>query len=191
MNGLIPVVIQDYISQQVLMQAFMNEEAYQLTIKTKEVHFYSRSKNRIWKKGESSGNVLIVKEILKDCDQDALLIKVNPTGNTCHKGNYSCFQEIKEQAFFTYQLEQIIAERLQTGNESSYTFQLSKRGIDKVAQKVGEEAVELIIEAKNNDKESFLNESADLLYHYLLLLQAKGYGLEDVEQILISRNKRD
>lgn len=191
MDGLIPVVIQDYISQQVLMQAFMNEEAYQLTIKTKEVHFYSRSKNRIWKKGESSGNVLIVKEILKDCDQDALLIKVNPTGNTCHKGNYSCFQEIKEQAFFTYQLEQIIAERLQTGNESSYTFQLSKRGIDKVAQKVGEEAVELIIEAKNNDKESFLNESADLLYHYLLLLQAKGYGLEDVEQILISRNKRD
>lgn len=191
MDGLIPVVIQDYISQQVLMQAFMNEEAYQLTIETKEVHFYSRSKNRIWKKGESSGNVLIVKEILKDCDQDALLIKVNPTGNTCHKGNYSCFQEIKEQAFFTYQLEQIIAERLQTGNESSYTFQLSKRGIDKVAQKVGEEAVELIIEAKNNDKESFLNESADLLYHYLLLLQAKGYGLEDVEQILISRNKRD
>ena len=187
-DGLVPVVIQDNNSLQVLMLGYMNEEAYEKTIKDKIVTFFSRSKNRLWTKGESSGNFLNVVEILSDCDNDTILIKVKPVGPVCHTGSTSCFGEEIAKGFI-YKLEQIINERINTDSKDSYTNKLYKRGINKVAQKVGEEAVELVIEAKDNDIDLFKNEAADLLYHFLILLKAKEVNLQDIEEVLQKRHK--
>jgi len=187
-NGLIPTIIQDYQTQQVLMLGYMNEEALQKTLKENIVTFFSRSKNRLWTKGETSGNYLKVVSIKEDCDQDTLLIKVIPSGPTCHNGTTSCFADETPLPFLN-QLEQVIEDRIANENANSYVASLLQKGINKIAQKVGEEAVELVIEAKDNNKDLFLNEAADLLFHYLLLLKAKGFGLADVETILKSRMK--
>lgn len=188
MNGLIPVIIQDDTDLQVLMLGYMNEEAYKKTKKEGKVIFFSRSKNRLWTKGETSENYLWVKDIRLDCDKDTLLIKVKADGPTCHTGLISCFGEVTSKGFL-YQLEQTIVSRIEMNNESSYTNQLYKGGINKVAQKVGEEAVELVIEAKDDNEELFKNEAADLMYHYLILLKAKGCTLDDVEKLLMERSK--
>lgn len=187
-DALLPVIIQDQYSNKVLMLGFMNEEAWDKTNIEKKVTFFSRSKNRLWTKGETSGNFLIVKEILTDCDNDTVLIKVNPAGPVCHTGNDTCFNEINTP-FTLEKLEEIINERKNNPSENSYTSSLFGKGINKIAQKVGEEAVELVIESKDDDKEKFLGEAADLLFHYLVLLQAKGFTLKDVENILVSRHK--
>lgn len=187
-NGLIPVVIQDATSLQVLMLGFMNEKAYQQTILEQKVTFFSRTKNRLWTKGETSGNFLFVKEIHLDCDSDTLLIMVNPVGSTCHTGSKSCFNTDDSKGFL-YQLEETISNKIDADDENSYTNQLFRRGINKVAQKVGEEAVELVIEAKDDDIDLFKNEAADLLYHFLILLKAKNLKLKDIEEILVSRRK--
>lgn len=186
-EGLIPVIIQDFLSLQVLMLGYMNQEALNKTIKEKVVTFFSRSKNRFWKKGETSGNFLLVKEIFLDCDLDTFLIKVNPLGSTCHQGKVSCFDNNQDQGFI-YKLQDIIREKISKKNHNSYTYLLNKKGINKIAQKVGEEAVELIIESKDNNQNLFLNEAADLLYHYLILLNNKAINFEDVEKILKIRN---
>lgn len=186
-NGLIPAIIQDETTAQVLMLGFMNEEALQLTQETGKVHFFSRAKNRIWMKGESSENYLWVKSIAQDCDEDTLLIKVKPTNAVCHTGSFSCFGE-KETKGFLYELEQVIHQRIDEKVETSYTSKLYERGINKVAQKVGEEAVELVIEAKDNNDELFKNEAADLLYHFLILLKAKNFKLQDIEEVLKRRH---
>ncbi len=188
LNGLIPCVVQDFITNKVLMVGFMNKEALEKTIKSKKATFFSRSKNRLWTKGETSGNFLTVKEILIDCDKDTLLIKAKPSGPACHTGADTCFNEknITEGIEF---LENIIQDRKKNPTETSYTNKLLNSGINKVAQKVGEEAVELIIEAKDNNKELFLNEAADLLYHYLVLLAAKDYTLADVNEVLKKRHQ--
>ncbi|WP_299001673.1 bifunctional phosphoribosyl-AMP cyclohydrolase/phosphoribosyl-ATP diphosphatase HisIE [uncultured Tenacibaculum sp.] len=187
-NGLVPVVIQNNITLQVLMLGYMNEEALAKTQKEGKVTFYSRTKNRLWTKGEESGNFLWVKDIQVDCDNDTLLIKATPGGPTCHKGTTSCFDEETSKGFL-YSLESIIADRIDNDVETSYTNKLFKRGINKVAQKVGEEAVEVVIEAKDNNDELFKNEAADLLYHYLILLKAKGFTITDIEEVLQSRVK--
>lgn len=187
-DALLPVIIQDQYSNKVLMLGFMNEEAWDKTNIEKKVTFFSRSKNRLWTKGETSGNFLIVKEILPDCDNDTVLIKVNPAGPVCHTGNDTCFNEINTP-FTLEKLEEIINERKNNPSENSYTSSLFGKGINKIAQKVGEEAVELVIESKDDDEEKFLGEAADLLFHYLVLLQAKGFTLKDVENILVSRHK--
>lgn len=187
-NGLVPVIIQDHKTRQVLMLGYMNEEALQKTQRDNLVTFFSRSKNRLWTKGETSGNYLKVVSIKEDCDQDTLLIKVIPSGPTCHNGTTSCFAD-EAQLPFLNQLEQVIENRIANQNASSYVASLFQKGINKIAQKVGEEAVELVIEAKDNNPDLFLNEAADLLFHYLLLLKAKGFGLADVENILKSRMK--
>lgn len=187
-NGLIPTIIQDNQTQQVLMLGYMNEVALQKTLKENLVTFFSRSKNHLWTKGETSGNYLKVVSIKEDCDQDALLIKVIPNGPTCHNGTTSCFAD-EAQLPFLNQLEYVIEGRIANQNGNSYVASLFQKGINKIAQKVGEEAVELVIEAKDNNKDLFLNEAADLLFHYLLLLKAKGFGLADVETILKSRMK--
>lgn len=187
-DALLPVIIQDQYSNKVLMLGFMNEEAWDKTNIEKKVTFFSRSKNRLWTKGETSGNFLIVKEILTDCDNDTVLIKVNPAGPVCHTGNDTCFNEINTP-FTLEKLEEIINERKNNPSENSYTSSLFGKGINKIAQKVGEEAVELVIESKDDDEEKFLGEAADLLFHYLVLLQAKGFTLKDVENILASRHK--
>mgnify|MGYP006159086249 FL=1 len=187
-NGLIPTIIQDYQTQQVLMLGYMNEEALQKTLKENIVTFFSRSKNRLWTKGETSGNYLKVVSIKEDCDQDTLLIKVIPSGPTCHNGTTSCFADETPLPFLN-QLEQVIEDRIANQNANSYVASLLQKGINKIAQKVGEEAVELVIESKDNNPDLFLNEAADLLFHYLLLLKAKGFGLTDVETILKSRMK--
>lgn len=187
-DALLPVIIQDQYSNKVLMLGFMNEEAWNKTNIEKKVTFFSRSKNRLWTKGETSGNFLIVKEILPDCDNDTVLIKVNPAGPVCHTGNDTCFNEINTP-FTLEKLEEIINERKNNPSENSYTSSLFGKGINKIAQKVGEEAVELVIESKDDDEEKFLGEAADLLFHYLVLLQAKGFTLKDVENILASRHK--
>lgn len=187
-DALLPVIIQDQYSNKVLMLGFMNEEAWNKTNIEKKVTFFSRSKNRLWTKGETSGNFLIVKEILTDCDNDTVLIKVNPAGPVCHTGNDTCFNEINTP-FTLEKLEEIINERKNNPSENSYTSSLFGKGINKIAQKVGEEAVELVIESKDDDEEKFLGEAADLLFHYLVLLQAKGFTLKDVENILVSRHK--
>ncbi|PWN59627.1 bifunctional phosphoribosyl-AMP cyclohydrolase/phosphoribosyl-ATP diphosphatase HisIE [Chryseobacterium oncorhynchi] len=187
-NGLIPVVIQDNRTLQVLMLGYMNEEAFEKTKKEKRVTFFSRSKNRLWTKGEESGNFLEVKSIDIDCDQDTILIKVIPTNVVCHKGTFSCFGE-KDPKGFLYELEEKISQRIDNKVESSYTYSLYQRGINKMAQKVGEEAVEVLIEAKDNNDILFKNEAADLLYHFLILLKAKDFSLEDIEKILQERNK--
>ncbi|MCL1669095.1 bifunctional phosphoribosyl-AMP cyclohydrolase/phosphoribosyl-ATP diphosphatase HisIE [Elizabethkingia ursingii] len=186
-DGLVPVIIQNYLTEQVLMLGYMNKEAYNKTEEEGKVTFFSRSKNRLWTKGETSGNFLEVKEILLDCDQDTLLIKVKPNGPTCHTGSTSCFGDQSKKGF-VYELQQVISDRIDNNIESSYTNQLYRRGINKVAQKVGEEAVEVVIEAKDNNDELFKNESADLLYHYLILLKAKGFSLEDIEAVLRERH---
>ncbi len=186
-NGLVPVIIQNNKTLQVLMLGYMNEEAFEKTKKEGKVTFYSRSKNRLWTKGESSKNYLFVEDIQIDCDDDTILIKANPAGPACHTGSTSCFKEETAKGF-VYELEQIIAQRIDDNSESSYTNELYKRGINKVAQKVGEEAVELVIEALDNNADYFKNEAADLLYHYLILLKAKGFQLEDVEEVLKGRS---
>ncbi|TNE77293.1 MAG: bifunctional phosphoribosyl-AMP cyclohydrolase/phosphoribosyl-ATP diphosphatase HisIE [Bacteroidetes bacterium] len=185
-NGLVPVIVQDSTTLQVLMLGYMNAEALQLTIETKKVTFFSRSKNRLWMKGESSGNTLELIDLRYDCDQDSILALVKPKGPTCHKGTTSCFGE-KETKGFIYQLEATIDQRISENAVDSYTNQLYRKGINKVAQKVGEEAVELVIEAMDNNDVLFKNEAADLLYHYLILLRAKGYRLEDIEAVLMDR----
>lgn len=187
-NGLVPVVIQDNNSLQVLMVGYMNEEAYNKTRQEGKVTFFSRSRNRLWTKGETSGNFLIVKEITIDCDNDALLIKADPEGPVCHTGRKSCFGEETSKGFI-YELEQIINQRIDNNIGESYTNKLFRKGINKVAQKVGEEAVELIIEAKDNDPGLFKNEAADLLYHLLILLKTKKVSFSDIEEILQSRHK--
>ncbi len=185
-NGLVPVIIQDNATLQVLMLGYMNQEAYERTKQEQKVCFFSRSKNRLWTKGETSGNYLLVNEIRMDCDGDALLIKCTPQGPTCHTGNTSCFKEETAKGF-VYRLEETIENRIKGGDVNSYTRKLVEKGINKVAQKVGEEAVELVIEAKDDNKALFLNEAADLLFHYLILLRAKGVQFEDVEQVLQGR----
>lgn len=187
-NGLVLVIIQDFASGQVLMLGYMNEEAYAKTKTESKVTFFSRSKNRLWTKGETSGNFLLVKEILIDCDEDTLLIKAEAMGPTCHTGSTTCFKEETAKGFL-YQLEQTIQKRVESGDEKSYTRDLIQKGINKVAQKVGEEAIELIIEAKDSNDDLFKNEAADLLFHYLILLKAKGFSLEEVEQVLKMRAK--
>lgn len=187
-NGLLPVIIQDHQTLQVLMLGYMNEEAFEKTKREKIVTFYSRSKQRLWTKGETSKNFLHVVDIQIDCDNDTLLIKANPDGPTCHTGTTSCFKEETSKGF-VYALEEIISERIDQDVADSYTNQLYRRGINKVAQKVGEEAVEVVIEAKDENDELFKNEAADLLYHYLILLKAKGFRLQDIEQVLCERHR--
>lgn len=187
-DGLVPSIVQDANTGKVLMLGFMNEEALQKTLELKRVTFFSRSKNRLWTKGEESGNFLTLQEILIDCDQDTILIKALPHGPVCHTGADTCWKETNVDNSFLMQLEKIIAERKSTPNEKSYTSSLFEKGINKIAQKVGEEAVELVIESKDNDKDLFLGEAADLLFHYLILLQAKGFNLAEVEAILKERH---
>ena len=187
-DGLIPAVIQDNTTLQVLMVGYMNEEAYLKTADEDRVTFFSRSKQRLWTKGESSGNFLTVKEILPDCDRDALLIRVVPAGPVCHLGTYSCFGDMEAKGFL-YRLEQIINARIDEDAPDSYTNKLYRKGINKIAQKVGEEAVELVIEAKDNDIDLFKNEAADLLYHLLVLLRARSVELTDIEELLSERHK--
>ena len=186
-NGLIPAIIQDYSTGKVLMLAYMNEEAYTKTNEEQRVTFFSRSKNRLWTKGEESGNFLEVVEILEDCDLDTLLIKAKPTGPVCHTGSDTCFSESNVSNDFLSKLEAVIADRKANPTDKSYTSSLFAKGINKIAQKVGEEATELVIESKDNNDDLFLNEAADLLFHYLVLLQAKGKKLEDVVEVLKSR----
>ena len=187
-TGLVPVVIQDYLNLKVLMLGYMNQEAFDKTLQEKRVTFFSRSKNRLWTKGETSGNYLELMDWKLDCDNDTILIKAKPLGPTCHKGTTTCFAEETDKGFL-YELQQTISDKIDNNDENSYTNELYKRGINKVAQKVGEEAVELVIEAKDNNDELFLNEAADLLYHYLILLKTKGFTIEDVEKVLNSRSK--
>ena len=187
-DGLVPVIIQNNNTLQVLMLGYMNEEAFQKTKAENKVTFYSRTKNRLWTKGEESGNFLHVNSIEIDCDNDTILIKANPVGPTCHKGTTTCFGSETARGFL-YELEQTISQRIDDNDESSYTNQLYRSGINKVAQKVGEEAVELVIEAKDNDANLFKNEAADLMYHYLILLKAKGFTMEDIETVLKDRAK--
>ena len=187
-TGLVPVIIQDYLNLKVLMLGYMNQDAFDKTLQEKRVTFFSRSKNRLWTKGESSGNFLELMDWKLDCDNDTILIKAKPLGPTCHKGTTTCFAEETDKGFL-YELQQTISDKIDNNDENSYTNELYKRGINKVAQKVGEEAVELVIEAKVDNDELFLNEAADLLYHYLILLKAKGFTIEDVEKILKSRRQ--
>ncbi|MCW1734165.1 bifunctional phosphoribosyl-AMP cyclohydrolase/phosphoribosyl-ATP diphosphatase HisIE [Anaerorudis cellulosivorans] len=187
-NGLVPAIIQHTLTGQVLMLGYMNEEALEKTKAEGKVTFFSRSKNRLWTKGETSGNYLIVDEILTDCDGDTLLIKVYPQGPTCHTGSTSCFKEESSKGFL-YKLERTIEQRIASDAENSYTNALFKKGVNKVAQKVGEEAVELVIEAKDNNIDLFKNEAADLLYHFLILLKTKNLKLTDIEEVLQGRSK--
>jgi phosphoribosyl-ATP pyrophosphohydrolase/phosphoribosyl-AMP cyclohydrolase len=187
-NGLIPVIIQNNSTLKVLMLGYMNEQALAKTKKENIVTFFSRSKNRLWTKGEESGNHLNVISIEQDCDNDTLLIKVNPKGPTCHKGNESCFNNPSAKGFI-YQLEKTITQRIDNNDQDSYTNSLYQKGINKVAQKVGEEAVELVIEAKDENIGLFKNEAADLLYHYLILLKAKGIQFQEIEKTLKERKR--
>ncbi|MCG2461319.1 bifunctional phosphoribosyl-AMP cyclohydrolase/phosphoribosyl-ATP diphosphatase HisIE [Flavobacteriaceae bacterium F89] len=196
-DGLVPAIIQDASTKNVLMLGYMNEEALKKTQLTKRVTFYSRSKRRLWTKGEESGNFLNLVAIGNDCDKDTLLIRANPMGPTCHTGTDTCWGEKNEQDFgFISELEELIAQRKEEAikepslreNDKSYVVSLFDKGINKIAQKVGEEAVEVVIEAKDDNDDLFLNESADLLFHYLILLQAKGYQLNDVVKLLRERH---
>ncbi len=188
-NGLLPAIIQDNITNKVLMLGYMNEAALQQTREEGKVTFFSRSKNRLWTKGESSENYLHVKDITFDCDKDAILIKASPDGPTCHTGADTCWNEKNESIGFIAQLEKVIESRKNGDDNKSYVKSLFTKGINKIAQKVGEEAIEVVIEAKDNDDDLFLNESADLLFHYLILLQAKGFKLQDVVKILEGRHR--
>ena len=188
-DGLIPAIIQDAITKTVLMLGYMNAEAFAITQKTQKVTFYSRSKKHLWTKGEESGHFLNLISIQNDCDNDSLLIQVTPQGPTCHKGTDSCWGESNTESFgFLSELEKVISDRRENADsQGSYVAELFEKGLNKIAQKVGEEAVEVIIEAKDNNDALFLSESADLLFHYLILLQAKGYNLESVIDVLKSR----
>ena len=189
-DGLIPAIIQDATTQKVLMLGYMNAEALASTQTSGKVTFFSRTKNRLWTKGEESGKFLELVSIKEDCDQDTLLIQVNPQGPTCHKGTDTCWEESNTSSFgFLSTLGNTIKERKENNEDDSYVASLFRFGINKIAQKVGEEAVETIIEAKDSDDELFLSESADLLFHYLILLEAKGFSLKDIEQRLASRSK--
>ena len=190
-DGLVPAIIQDATSKNVLMLGYMNQEAFEKTQEIKKVTFFSRTKNRLWTKGEESGNFLELVNFKLDCDNDTLLILVNPVGPTCHKGSDTCWNESNIESYgFISKLEDTITDRIENADASkSYVASLFKKGINKVAQKVGEEAVEVVIEAKDNNDDLFLNESADLLFHYLMLLQAKGFKLNDVVNILKEREK--
>ena len=191
-NGLVPAIIQDAKTLKVLMLGYMNEEALRKTRESGKATFYSRSKQRLWTKGETSGNYLYVEEIKPDCDSDALLIKVHPEGNTCHLDRYSCFEEEKERdVSFLLNLEKIIDQRKEEMPEGSYTTKLFRDGVNKIAQKVGEEATELIIESKDDNDELFLNEAADLVYHLQVLLTHKDFSLQDVADVLESRHSDD
>jgi phosphoribosyl-ATP pyrophosphohydrolase/phosphoribosyl-AMP cyclohydrolase len=188
-DGLLPAVIQDFVTQKVLMLGFMNEEAFIKTEESGLVTFYSRSKQRLWTKGEESGNHLMVKQVLLDCDKDTLLIKVNPKGPVCHSGADTCWSEKNHKEDFLYYLEDIIRLRRSSQDSHSYVKQLFDKGINKIAQKVGEEAVELVIEAKDVNQALFLAEAADLLFHYLILLQQKNCSLTDVVNVLQQRHQ--
>ncbi len=188
-GGLIPAIVQDTNTHKVLMLGYMNEAALKKTLEEKRITFYSRTKRRLWTKGETSGNFLGLVSIKKDCDHDTLLLEVRPMGPVCHTGSDTCFQEKNESAHFLEHLERVIQHRKMSPSAASYTSQLFEKGINKVAQKVGEEAVELVIEAKDDDKALFLGEAADLMYHYLVLLAAKDYTLEDVIEVLKDRHK--
>lgn len=187
-DGLVPVIIQDDRTMQVLMLGYMNEEAFEKTKNEKVVTFYSRTKKRLWTKGEQSGNFLTVKSITVDCDEDTVLIKAIPRDVVCHTGDFSCFGE-KEAKGFLYELETKISRRITEKDENSYTYSLFQKGINKIVQKVGEEAVELVIEAKDSNNDLFKNETADLLYHLLILLRVKNLSLQDIEKTLVQRNK--
>lgn len=189
LDGLVPCIAQDATTDRILMLGFMNEEALKKTLTEKKVTFFSRSKQRLWTKGESSGNFLALVNIIIDCDQDTLLLKVKPKGPTCHTGADTCFNEKNDQWNLS-SLESIIVDRKQNPKKGSYTTSLFESGINKMAQKVGEEAVELVIEAKDNNKELFINEAADLMYHYLVLLSAKGYSLQQVLEVLKKRHDK-
>lgn len=187
-GGLLPAIVQDARTGKVLMLGYMNAEALEQTLESGRVAFYSRSKERLWTKGESSGNYLQLADLKLDCDQDTLLVRVHPAGPVCHLGTDTCWAEKNHPAGFLGELEQVIQHRKGGDPERSYTARLMASGINKVAQKVGEEAVELVIEAKDEDEQLFLNEAADLLYHYMVLLTAKGHALSDVIRILEERH---
>jgi phosphoribosyl-ATP pyrophosphohydrolase/phosphoribosyl-AMP cyclohydrolase len=191
-NGLVPAIVQDAETKNVLMLGYMNQEAYDKTTETGKVTFFSRSKNRLWTKGEESGNFLSLVSISNDCDKDTLLVKVTPAGPTCHTGTDTCWKEENTPSYgFFSELEAVIQERVENKDvQKSYVASLFAKGINKVAQKVGEEAVETVIEAMDNNDELFLYESADLLFHYLMLLQAKGFTLSDIEKELKGRKNK-
>ncbi|TPV31496.1 bifunctional phosphoribosyl-AMP cyclohydrolase/phosphoribosyl-ATP diphosphatase HisIE [Paucihalobacter ruber] len=191
-DGLVPAIIQDANTKNVLMLGYMNETAFEKTIASKKVTFFSRTKNRLWTKGEESGNFLHLIDYKLDCDSDALLISVKPEGPTCHKGTDTCWAENNTSSYgFLSKLENVIEQRKNSAEgNTSYVASLFEKGINKIAQKVGEEAVEVVIEAKDSNDDLFLNESADLLFHYLILLQAKGYQLQDVVSILEQRHSK-
>lgn len=199
-DGLVPVIIQDNSTKNVLMMGYMNEEAFLKTNEINKVTFFSRTKNRLWTKGEESGNFLEVVNIKNDCDNDTLLISVNPHGPTCHKGTDTCWGETNEPNFgFLSELEGIIEDRkkkseiapeLRSKEDASYVVSLFDDGMNKIAQKVGEEAIETVIEAKDDNDDLFLNESADLLFHYMILLKAKGFGLTDIVDVLEKRHAK-
>ena len=191
-GGLVPAIIQDAATGKVLMLGYMNEEAYKKTLELKQVTFFSRSKNRLWTKGEESGNFLNLVDIASDCDSDALLVKAEPMGPTCHTGADTCWNEVNSprNLEFLYELEAVVNQRKRDMDvEASYTAKLFQKGINKIAQKVGEEAVELVIESKDDNRELFLNEAADLMFHTTVLLAAKGYAWDDVMAILKERHK--
>lgn len=192
-NSLVPAIIQDSLTKNVLMLGFMNEEAFSKTQETGKVTFFSRSKNRLWTKGEETGNYMNVVSIKNDCDNDSLLIQVKPEGPACHTGTDTCWGDKNRSTFgFLSYLEDVIEDRKNDKEQqSSYTASLFRKGINKIAQKVGEEAVEVVIEAKDDNDLAFLNESADLMFHFMVLLQAKGFHIRDVEKTLQSRHKYD
>lgn len=189
-EGLVPAVVQDNWTGKVLMLGYMNQEAFEKTKTEGIVTFFSRSKQRLWTKGETSNNFLHVKDILVDCDADTILIKATPAGPTCHTGADTCFDEVNDgKVWFINHLRGVIKDRKNNASEKSYTSSLFQKGVNKIAQKVGEEAVELVIEAKDDNKELFLGEAADLLFHYLILLEQKGYEFDEVLEVLMSRHK--
>lgn len=188
-KGLIPAIVQDIDTRVVLMMGYMNRESLEKSLDTGRVCFYSRSRQKLWIKGEESGNFLYLVDIAADCDQDTLLVKARPAGPICHTGTDTCWGEENQELDFLFFLQRFLQKRKGDSPEVSYTARLISKGINKVAQKVGEEAVELVIEAKDDNEELFLNEAADLMYHYLVLLIAKGYGLEDVIGVLKERHK--
>lgn len=188
-DGLVPAIIQDEETSKVLMLGYMNRDAFERTMSSGKVTFFSRSKQRLWTKGEESGNFLYYKEYAVDCDNDALLFKVKPAGPVCHTGSDTCWQEENHSDDFLVHLEKVIEQRKASEDSASYVNSLFRKGINKIAQKVGEEAVELVIESKDNNDDLFLNEAADLLFHYLILLNSKGYNLEDIKSILKERHR--
>lgn len=188
-DSLVPAIVQDFETGKVLMLGFMNAESFEQTKKTGKVVFFSRSGQKLWTKGETSGNFLEVREILIDCDADTILIKADPAGAVCHTGTETCFKEKNESKDFLFELEKVILERKNNPSESSYTSKLFTKGLNKIAQKVGEEAVELVIEAKDDNRELFKAEASDLLYHFLVLLAEKNIGLDEVLETLKQRRK--